>query len=72
MALLDTAPRSADVKAMEEAQVVEILRADLIRLMERRPRLGTLVMRHLATGLAEKLRNIDSRYADSGDWRPDA
>jgi CRP-like cAMP-binding protein len=67
MALLDAEPRSADVLALQDTQVVEILRADLVRLMERRPRLGTVVMRNLATDLAEKLRNVDARYAGSGD-----
>lgn len=70
MALLDAGPRSADIIALEDAEVVEILRDDLIRLMDRRPRLGTTVMRNLATDLSKKLRKLDVRYADAAD--PDA
>jgi len=65
MALLDDQPRSADVVAMEDSEVVEILRSDLIRLVERRPRLGSVVMRNLAVNLAEKLRKVDARYTGS-------
>jgi CRP-like cAMP-binding protein len=65
IALLDEEPRSADVIALTEGEVVEIMRGDLLRLMERRPRLGTAVMGNLATDLAEKLRKVDVRYAGS-------
>ncbi len=68
MALLDDQPRSADVIALEDAEVVEILRADLARLVERRARLGAVVMRNLATDLAEKLRKVDARYTGSSEW----
>lgn len=64
MALLDAEPRSADMVALEDAQVVEILRTDLVRLMDRRPRLGAVVMRNLATDLSQKLRRLDIRYSD--------
>jgi ribosomal protein S18 acetylase RimI-like enzyme len=67
MALLDDQPRSADVISLEDAEVVEILRSDLIRLVERRPRLGAVVMRNLATNLAEKLRKVDAKYTGSPD-----
>ena len=64
MALLDAEPRSADMIALEDAEVVEILRADLVRLMDRRPRIGAAVMRNLATDLSQKLRRLDIRYTD--------
>jgi hypothetical protein len=62
MSLLDAQPRSADVIAAEAGQVVEILTADLNRLINKRPRLGEVVMRNLAQGLAKKLRQLDVRY----------
>jgi RimJ/RimL family protein N-acetyltransferase len=64
MALLDAEPRSADMVALEDAQVVEILRTDLVRLMDRRARLSAVVMRNLATDLSQKLRRIDIRYTE--------
>jgi hypothetical protein len=65
MAILDAEPRSADVVALEPSEVVEMLRTDLLRLMDRRPRLGSRVMRNLAVDLAAKLRSFDVRYAES-------
>ena len=65
MALLDEKPRSADVIAARDGEVVEIRRADLLWLMDRRPRLGATVMRNLATDLAGKLRKADVRFADA-------
>jgi CRP-like cAMP-binding protein/GNAT superfamily N-acetyltransferase len=67
MALLGDQPRSADVIALKDAEVVEILRTDLARLVERRPRLGAVVMRNLAADLAEKLRKVDAKYSGPQD-----
>ncbi len=67
MALLDDQPRSADVVALDDSEVVEILRSDFLRLAERRARLGAVVMRNLAVNLAEKLRKVDAKYTGSSD-----
>lgn len=67
MGLLDAGPRSADVIVLKDAHVVEIPHAQLVRLMDRRPRLGTTVMHNLAASLAQKLRKVDIRYTDSSD-----
>lgn len=58
MALVESAPRSADVVITEEARVIQIEIDQLERLMDRQPRLGHLVMRNLARGLSEKLRAL--------------
>ena len=65
MGLLDDQPRSADVVALDDSEVVEILRSDFLRLAERRARLGAVVMRNLAVNLAEKLRKVDAKYTGS-------
>jgi N-acetylglutamate synthase-like GNAT family acetyltransferase len=65
MALLKAEPRMADVIALEDSQVVEIRCSDLLRLMNKRPRLGSVVMRNLAGDLSEKLRKIDVRFSKS-------
>lgn len=61
MALVDEDPRSADVVALEDGLAAWFRRDELLRLMERRPRLGAAVMRNLASGLAGKLRRLDGR-----------
>jgi N-acetylglutamate synthase-like GNAT family acetyltransferase len=65
MALLKAETRVADVIALEAVQVVEIQCSDLMRLMNNRPRLGSIVMRNLAGDLSEKLRKIDVRFSES-------
>jgi len=55
----------ADVISLEESQTVEIRCTDLMRLMNKRPRLGSVVMRNLAGDLSEKLRKIDARMSQS-------
>lgn len=65
MAVLDGKPRSADVVVLQPGEVVEISRNDLLWLMDKRPRLGGVIMRNLAADLAEKLRNAHRLLADS-------
>jgi len=65
MALLKAEPRMADVIALEDSQAVEIRCSDLMRLMNKRPRLGSVVMRNLAGDLSGKLRKIDVRFSES-------
>ena len=65
MALLKAEPRMADVIALEDSQAVEIRCSDLMRLMNKRPRLGSVVMRNLAEDLSGKLRKIDVRFSES-------
>ncbi|HWR57615.1 MAG TPA: GNAT family N-acetyltransferase [Thermodesulfovibrionales bacterium] len=70
MAILDSERRSADVVALEDSDVVEIMRADLLRLMDKRPRLGAVVLRNLGIDMSRKLRRLDVRFAD--EEKPEA
>lgn len=63
VALVDAGVRTADVVALEPGQVAEFRRDELVRLLDRRPRLGVAVMRNLAAGLAGKIRTSDERLA---------
>lgn len=62
VALLDAGPRVADMIALEDSVVAEILKTDFMRVMDRRPRIGMAVMRNLAVDLALKIRRLDDRY----------
>ena len=57
MALIDEAPRSATVMAIEPAEVMEIARAPFITLMQQQPAIALKVM----TQLARALRRTDEQ-----------
>lgn len=56
MGLLEQTRRSADVVLTGDSKLIQFEMNKLLRLVESRPRLGTIVMRNLARGLSEKLR----------------
>src|SRR5438067_4070389 len=53
MALFDDLPRSADAEAIERTEILTVQREDLIRLLERRPRLA---ITQLLKVLGQRLR----------------
>jgi GNAT superfamily N-acetyltransferase len=59
IALLDDAPRSADVVTAAQVTVVEVLCDELKRLMDVRPRIGRVIMGNLGRELARRLRRTD-------------
>jgi CRP-like cAMP-binding protein/RimJ/RimL family protein N-acetyltransferase len=65
IAVVDGRPRTADVVVLQPGEVIEIYRSDLRKLMEKRPRLGAVIMRNLAIDLGEKLRNVHRLLAES-------
>jgi len=66
LALIDAGLRSADVVAEGEVEAVEILCDDFHALIDRRPRIGSVVMRNLAVILGDRLRRANLDLADNG------
>jgi len=64
LALVDAGVRSADVVADGEVEAVEIRCEDFHALIDRRPRIGSVVMRNLAVILGERLRRANLDLAD--------
>jgi len=76
MALLDLAPRSAGVRALEDSRAMEISAADLYALFERDPEQFTLIQMNLAREISRRLRATDEQLfrlwvgADAGVAEP--
>lgn len=62
MALFDDQPRSADAEAIQPTEVLMVQREDLIRLLERRPRMAITQLLKL---LAQRLRATDELVQDA-------
>ncbi len=58
---LDGLPASADVILLEKTDLIELNNAALMKLMEKRPRLGYVLMREIAKIEGQRLREMDSR-----------
>jgi len=61
MALLDLAPRSAGVRALETAIAMQISAADLFALFERDPEQFALIQMNLAREMSRRLRATDEQ-----------
>ncbi len=64
ISLLDADPRSATVTSKEAGSVIIIRRDALAEFTKRDPDLGGQVYARLATTLAQRLRQTNSRIAD--------
>src|SRR5579862_5077303 len=62
LALFDEQPRSADVEAIDNTEVLTLQREDLLRVLERRPR-ATVI--HLLKVLAQRIRTTDELLQDA-------
>lgn len=62
MALFDDLPRSADAEAIQKTEVLTVQREDLIRLLERRPRLA---ISQLLKVLGQRLRATNELLEDA-------
>jgi CRP/FNR family transcriptional regulator, cyclic AMP receptor protein len=62
MALFDELPRSADAEAIETTEVLTVQREDLIRLLERRPRMAIV---QLLKVLGQRIRATDELLQDA-------
>lgn len=61
MALLDLAPRSASVRALEASRAMRISAADLYALFERDPEQFALIQMNLAREISRRLRATDEQ-----------
>ncbi|MBV9119659.1 MAG: Crp/Fnr family transcriptional regulator [Chloroflexi bacterium] len=62
LALFDEEPRSADAEAIQTAEVLSVQREDLIRVLERRPRVAII---QLLKVLGQRLRATDELLQDA-------
>jgi CRP/FNR family cyclic AMP-dependent transcriptional regulator len=62
MALFDDQPRSADAEAIQPTDVLTVQREDLLRLLEKRPRVAIMQLLKL---LAQRLRATDELLQDA-------
>jgi CRP/FNR family transcriptional regulator/CRP/FNR family cyclic AMP-dependent transcriptional regulator len=62
MALFDDEPRSADAEAIQPTEVLTVQREDLLRLLEKRPRVAIAQLLKL---LAQRLRATDELLQDA-------
>jgi CRP/FNR family transcriptional regulator/CRP/FNR family cyclic AMP-dependent transcriptional regulator len=62
MALFDEEPRSADAEAIEASEVLTVQREDLIRVLERRPRIAIM---QLLKVLGQRIRATDELLQDA-------
>jgi len=58
LALLDDSPRSAQARAMTDAEVAVLFRGDFERLMESHAHISTLIAMQLARYLGQRLRRM--------------
>jgi CRP/FNR family transcriptional regulator, cyclic AMP receptor protein len=61
MALMDLAPRSASVRAVEDCIAIEISAADLMRVYERDVKQFVLIEMNMGRELSRRLREVDER-----------
>lgn len=64
LALLVDAPRSSEIRAVEDATLLALFRADFVALLERHSKIGSRISITLARDLAGKLRRF---IGGSGD-----
>ena len=67
LALTDSRPRSATVRATTVGRLLTIDRMQLDRLCKREPELGTHILWNLLSSVSERLRGTTARLA-SGDF----
>ncbi|MDD5656695.1 MAG: cyclic nucleotide-binding domain-containing protein [Elusimicrobia bacterium] len=65
MALLEQLPRTATATATERSRVHLLYRSKLDSLRGARPRIGVVIMTHLAQMLSARLRHANSRLAQA-------
>jgi uncharacterized protein len=63
VALIDTKPRSADVIAEADTEILRLSSADLERLRGRFPKVGAKLFRNLARILGQRVRDLTERSA---------
>lgn len=68
MSFLTGAARSADVLALRDAEILELSRADLDRLVDKNPVIGTKIYRNIAEELADRLRRNNEELKTAILW----
>ena len=72
MALIDDAPRSADVRALERTRALALYRNDLSELVRRDAQTGCQIFRALASMIGERLRLTNKLVSAEGPERAEA
>ena len=68
MSIIESVPRSASVRALEEpTRVYALHKSDLHRLFKTAPTQFALLILNISRDLCRRLRKIDDRYAARGD-----
>jgi len=65
MSLIDETPRSATATAIVPTQAIVIFRTNLRDLMNRKPKLGLILLRRLASIIAYRLREANRQLSES-------
>lgn len=68
MALLDDAPRSASAYPLESCEIIRITRDKFLEILDTNAELGLKLMRGLYGVVTERLRSMDSAYAQNIRW----
>lgn len=64
MSFLDSLPRSATVKTLEDVEVLAITKEDFEYLIETKPKIAAIVLKNLGKIMSLRLRNADSFIID--------
>ena len=65
MTLVDELPRSASAIATKDSRLLLLYKSKLEGIIQRQPRIGTAIMAHLCKNLSARLRDANSRLANS-------
>ena len=67
MAIIENQPRTAELVADVDSELIVINREELTNLMDRNHHLGKVVMTNIARGLSQKLRRTDADFFTADD-----
>ncbi|MCG8605907.1 cyclic nucleotide-binding domain-containing protein [bacterium] len=62
LALLQESPRSATAVAIQKATILGLFRPDLMRLVDRQPRLGSKFLLQLASVIGQRLTHLNLQF----------
>jgi CRP/FNR family cyclic AMP-dependent transcriptional regulator len=62
IALVDEEPRGATAIAQNDSELLGLFKADLVRLIDRDPRLASIILLHLAKVIGKRLRENNKDY----------
>ncbi len=68
LSLVDGSPRSATVYADDEVTAYQFEHSKLIQLLDDNPRIGYVIMRNIASIIANRIRNTNMLWRNSLVW----